>query len=126
MIGTPWSNLVFVKVVSATAIEGAFFRWSYDVQLVKFQNPASGVPTVPTEGTWRVIKAFNIYEYANTATTAMGISIASLPTGFSLDSVPVGSIVPASIASGSIDDTSITSGTLFMIQWPNQFNGTCE
>ena len=69
--------------------------------------------------------ALNMHEIGNTPTTAMGVSIASLPTGFSFESAPVGAGVLVWMATGGAVDANGFK-TLAIFQWPNQFNGTCE
>jgi len=134
MIGTPWSNISFFEVTGNARIEVddpdpenpvVLSRWIYDVKQVVFQNPAKDKPEIITVGDVKTYKALNVYEYSNTETTDMGIAIEDLPGDFELKPVPTGTIVPAFVSSGDQTDQSIESGTMLMILWPNQFDGTC-
>ena len=128
MIGTPWHNVVMMKVISSESIENTSGRWAYVVQVVKFGPEAKDVPEVaaaplpvPTEYT-----AYNLYEYANTTASHMGIDPGTLPGDYELKPIPNDSIVPAFWANGLAADTSSTNGSLVMLLWPNQFDGDCE
>ncbi len=134
MIGTPWSNIFFVEVTDYVRIEVddpdpenpvVLSRWIYDVKQVVFQTPAKDKPEVISVGLVKTYKALNVYEYSNTETTDMGISIEDLPGDFELKPVPTGTIVPAFMASGFQTDTSLESGAMIMLLWPNQFDGVC-
>lgn len=127
MIGTPWSNIFFVEIVEFVRTEtSSISRWTYDVKEVVFQNPASDKPQIIAVGDVTTYKALNVYEYSNTATVEMGITISSLPGDYRAQPIPTGTIVPAFMASGDETDTSIESGTMVMLLWPNQFDGTCD
>jgi len=127
MIGTPWHNVVMMKVISSESIPDASGRWSYVVQVVNFGPNASDVPEVaasplpvPTEYT-----AYNLYEYANTTTSHMGVTVPIPGTNFELKPIPDNTIVPAFWANGLAADTTSTDGSLVMLLWPNQFDGAC-
>jgi hypothetical protein len=92
---------------------------------VVFQNPASDKPQIIAVGDVTTYKALNVYEYSNNATVEMGITISSLPGDYRAQPIPTGTIVPAFMASGDETDTSIESGTMVMLLWPNQFDGAC-
>tara|TARA_R100000951_G_scaffold107490_1_gene102905 strand:+ start:105 stop:491 length:387 start_codon:yes stop_codon:yes gene_type:complete len=127
VIGTPWSNIFFVEIVDYVRTEtSSIARWTYDVKQVVFQNPASDKPEIITVGDVKTYKAFNVYEYSNNASYDMGISISSLPGDYRAQVIPAGTVVPAFTASGDQTDTSIESGTMIMLLWPNQFDGTCD
>jgi hypothetical protein len=69
--------------------------------------------------------AINMHEIGNTNTTAMGVTIASLPGDYTLQSAPVGAGVLVWLSPGADQDTNgITPLSVF--QWPNQFDGTCD
>ena len=127
MIGTPWHNLLPMKIVSSEEITGESGRWEYMVQVVEFGELAKDTPTVPTipSGGPEEYKAYNLYEYSNTSSSHMGIDPDDLPGDYELQPVPNGTIVPAFIANGLEADTSATAGSLIVILYPNQFDGDC-
>lgn len=127
MIGTPWHNLAPFKIISSQAITGESGRWEYTVQVVEYGSSVEDVPDVPIVPAGGPVqyKAYNMYEYANTTTSHMGIDPATLPGLFELKPIPNDSIVPAFIAAGTATDANATNGTMVMLLWPNQFEGTC-
>ena len=138
MIGTPWHNLVPVKVIESEPVDddSEDGRWRYTVQVVKFGASVLDVPDVPTipgpppgeeEGGGPVeLKAYNMYEYANTQTSHMGIDPSTLPGSFELKPIPNDTIVPAFISNGRADDANATRGVMVLLLWPNQFSGACN
>lgn len=125
MIGTPWNNVVMMKVIDSSAIEDTEGRWLYTVQPVKFGSSQKFIPFVSTVVPPKEYKAINLWEYNNTLTESMGILIADLPGSYELKRIPDGSIVPAFMANGLESDSNATGGTMVMILWPNQFDGDC-
>lgn len=126
MIGTPWHNLVPVQVIESTQVASG--RWQYVVQVVQFGSSAQDVPTVPTvpAGGPTQLIAYNMYEYANTSSSHMGVNPTSLIGTYALQPIPTGSIVPAFIANGRAADANTTNGVMVMLLWPNQIDGACE
>tara|TARA_E500000305_G_C3956392_1_gene204796 strand:+ start:309 stop:692 length:384 start_codon:yes stop_codon:yes gene_type:complete len=127
MIGTPWHNLSPVKVISSSAIAGQSGRWLYMVQAVQFGSSVEDVPTVPTipTGGPKEYKAYSMFEYANTASSHMGVDPTSLAGNFALQPIPDDTIVPAFISNGIASDPNATEGSMVLLLWPNQFDGTC-
>ena len=127
MIGTPWHNLCPVRVSSSTPIAGESGRWQYTVQVVQFGSSVTDLPTVPAipSGGPKELKAYNMFEYANTSAAHMGVDPASLEGTYALQPIPTGTIVPAFIANGRIGDANATNGVMVLLLWPNQFDGDC-
>lgn len=126
MIGTPWHNVVPVKVIESTQVASG--RWQYVVQVVEFGSSVQDVPDVPTipAGGPKQLIAYNMYEYANTSSSHMGVNPTSLIGTYALQPIPTGSIVPAFIANGRAADANATNGVMVMLLWPNQIDGACE
>ena len=125
MIGTPWHNVVMMKVISSSAINDTTGRWLYTVQPVKFGSSQTNTPFVSTVVPSKEYKAVNLWEFNNTPTESMGILIQSLPGSYELKPIPDDSIVPAFWANGLESDPQATGGTMVVLLWPNQFDGFC-
>ena len=105
------------KVVSSTSV--ATHQWSYVVQPCILGVYDTDVPkaSVMTDATY--VKAWNVYEIGNTATVAMGITVADLPGTFALAPIPDDAIVPGCYAQGE-------ERMMVYLWWPNQFDGACS
>jgi len=88
---------VLVSLESATAISGAFNRWTYSVK-IWFPTPVTGtgitVPTNDLSGTYAA--AINLREWYNTATLVDGMNISISPAA---TVGPVGSIYDSGTSS---------------------------
>jgi len=88
---------VLVSLESATAISGAFNRWTYSVK-IWFPTPETGtgitVPTNDLSGTYAA--AINLREWHNTATLVDGMNISISPAA---TVGPVGSIYDSGTSS---------------------------
>ena len=111
------------KVTAITAITGRDNIWRYTVQALDWDldDYVASASTYEDQEFY----AINVNEIGNTNTEAMGVTISSLPTGFSFDSVPVGRVVLVWLSPGADTDTNDIA-PLAVFQWPNQFSGTCE
>ena len=103
----------FGKVTAATLVDAEtpdLRRWLYDLEVVQLgENDWLDFDIVP-----EVSGVLNVFESGNTATTSMGITHASLPGTFQLQSCPTDTIVPF---------WAHPNG--YVMMWPNQFDGIC-
>ena len=101
-------------------------RWWYDVEEISLKNPAD-------KDSWKVTSprpmvAINLAEAANTDTQAMGITLADLPSGFSLQPIPDGTVVLAWTCSSPYEKGETHNefkGYVLAFTLANQFDGSC-
>lgn len=114
---------VACKITAVDAITGRDNIWRYTVQVLEWDldDYVGSTDTYADQEFY----AINMHEIGNTNTTAMGVTIASLPGDYALQSAPVGAGVLVWFCPGADQDTNdITPLSVF--QWPNQFDGTCD
>lgn len=120
-VGPVACKITAVSPITVGEVEQNIFKYTVQALVWDQENYVASSDTYANQEFF----ALNMHEIGNTPTTAMGVSIASLPTGFSFQSAPVGAGVLVWMAtSGSVDVNGFK--TLAIFQWPNQFNGTCE
>ena len=120
-VGPVACKITAVSSIAVGGVDQNIFKYTVQALVWDQENYVASSDTYANQEFF----ALNMHEIGNTPTTAMGVSIASLPTGFSFQSAPVGAGVLVWMApSGSVDVNGFK--TLAIFQWPNQFSGTCE
>lgn len=101
-------------------------RWWYEVEELSIKNPTDSEAWKVTSP--RVMTAINTEEMANTETVALGITLADLPTGFSLQPIPDGTIALAWTCTTPHvrgETHAEFQGYVLAFSSTNQFDGTC-
>lgn len=102
-----------MRVVSSTEQvddnDNGLNRWDYEINYGNWtdETTLSSVADFAAE---------NVWEKSNDGSVAMGITVANLPSGFSLQPCPDDTFVLAFYSPQSMK---------WLFQWPNQFDGTC-
>ncbi len=126
-----WTGPILTKVIGSTEMGGSYpNRWLYNLQAVDLGSVQDMAQLVELSlGNTDGLFAINLAEAANTGTQAEGVTLSNLPTGFSLQPIPTGSLVftfyrPFPYSSGSSDPNQ--QGFVAAFTQTNHFDGECS
>ncbi len=101
-------------------------RWWYEVEELSIKNPTDSEAWKVTSP--RVMTAINTIEMGNTETQAMGVTLANLPSGFSLQPIADGTILHAWTCVSPFvkgETHKEFQGYVLAFSATNQFDGEC-